>query len=147
MTNEPWDPFPQPDSAFYRSPASGLFLPTDDTEGHGKPTPDETPSVMEHFHVRVSWSDLYGPAPTYDDVVARLRPYGLEMVLATLAAISRRISMLGADGVLKSQADIITLSSTTRHGSTATSRIGARASQIPISVLRPSSRCSTNFRL
>ena len=108
MTNEPWGPFPQPDYAFYRSPASGLFLPSDDTEGHGKPTPDDTPSVMEHFHVWVSWSDLYGPAPTYDDVVARLRPYGLEMVLATLAAISRRISMPGADGVLKSQADIIT---------------------------------------
>ena len=34
---------------------------------------------------------------------------GLDTVLATLAAISRRISMPGADDVLKSQADIVTL--------------------------------------
>ena len=64
---------------------------------------------MENFHVTVSWSNLYGTVPTYDDVVARLRPYGLEVVLATLSAISRRISMLGDHDVLKPQRAVISL--------------------------------------
>lgn len=109
MTSEPWRPIDQPDYSFYRSRTSGLFLPADDTAGRGHSTRDYTASVLENFHVWVSWSDLYGSAPTYDDVVARLRPYGLETVLATLAAISRRISMPGGDDLLNRQADIISL--------------------------------------
>lgn len=64
---------------------------------------------MENFHVWVSWSDLYEPAATYGDVVARLRPYGLEKVLATLGAISWRLSHPNGDDVLKPQADIVSL--------------------------------------
>lgn len=107
MTNKPWDALPQPDYAFYRSPASGLFLPLGHSPGHGQQTSDLTPSVMESFHVTVSWSDLYGSAPKYDHVVARLRPYGLEMVLATLGAISWRISMPGDHAAIKPQRELI----------------------------------------
>jgi len=107
MTDEPWGPLPQPDYAFYRSPASGLFLPVGHSPGQGQPTPDLTPSVMENFHVTVSWSDLYGSVPTYDDVVARLGKYGLETVLATLGAISRRISVPEDRHPIKPQREII----------------------------------------
>ena len=107
MTNEPWGPLPQPDYAFYRSPASGLFLPLGHSPGHGQQTSDLTPDVMDNFQVPVSWSDLHGSAPTYDDVVARLRPYGLEMVLATLGAISWRISMPGDHDTIKPQRELI----------------------------------------
>ena len=92
MTNEPWGSLPEPDYAFYRSRDSGLFLPVGHSLDHGQQISDLT-GVMNNFHVWVSWSNLYGSAPTYDEVVARLRPYGLERVLAILGAISRRISM------------------------------------------------------
>ena len=107
MTDETWGPLPQPDYAFYRSPASGLFLPVGHSPRHGQQTSDLTPSVMENFHVTVSWSDLYESVPTYDDVVARLGKYGLEMVLATLGAISRRISMPEDHHPIKPQRAII----------------------------------------
>lgn len=109
MTSDPWRPFPKPDYAFYRSPSSGLFLPENQPENLSHPRPGPTPGVMENYHVWVSWSDLYAPAATYDDVVARFRLYGLEMVLATLGAISWRISMPSGDDVLKPQADIVSL--------------------------------------
>jgi len=106
MTNEPWGSLPQPDYAFYRSPASGLFLPVGHSPDHGQQTSDLT-GVMANFHVWVSWSNLYGSAPTYDEVVARLQPYGLERVLATLGAISRRISMPEDRDTVKPQRQII----------------------------------------
>lgn len=107
MTKEPWGPFPQPDYAFYRSPASGLFLPLGHSPGHDQHPPSLTSSVMENFHVTVSWSHLYGSAPTYEDVVARLGKYGLEMVLATLGAISHRLSMPEDRDPIKPQREII----------------------------------------
>ena len=62
---------------------------------------------MDNFRVTVSWSDLRGSFPTYDDVVARLRPYGLEVVLATLGAISSRISMPWDQDVIEAQRELI----------------------------------------
>lgn len=106
MTNVPWGSLPEPDYAFYRSPESGLFLPVGHSLDHGQQTSDLT-GVMANFHVWVSWSNLYGSAPVYDEVVARLRPYGLERVLATLGAISRRISMPEDPDPVKPQREII----------------------------------------
>ncbi len=106
MTNEPWGSLPEPDYTFYRSPESGLFLPVGHSLDHGQQTSDLT-GVMANFHVWVSWFNLYGSVPTYDEVVARLRPYGLERVLATLGAISRRISMPEDHDPVKPQREII----------------------------------------
>lgn len=106
MTNEPWGSLSEPDYAFYRSPESGLFLPVGHSPDHGQQISDLA-GVMADFHEWVSWSNLYGSAPTYDEVVARLRPYGLEKVLATLGAISRRISMPEDRDPIKPQREII----------------------------------------
>lgn len=74
---------------------------------HGEPTPDFTSIAVENFHVWLPWSDLYEATPAYDEVVARFQPYGLEVVLATLGAISARISMPRGDDALTVQADIV----------------------------------------
>ncbi|WP_419859978.1 hypothetical protein [Candidatus Palauibacter sp.] len=106
MINEPWGSLPEPDRAFYRSPESGLFLPVGHSPDHGQQTSDLT-GVLANYHEWVSWSNLYGSAPTYDEVVARLRPYGLESVLETLGAISGRISMPEGGDPVKPQREII----------------------------------------
>ncbi|WP_420635588.1 hypothetical protein [Candidatus Palauibacter sp.] len=67
--------------AFVQAAENGLYLPD-------RLATPRTPSGLEWHYARGTWRDIYGEAPTWDDIAARLSGYGLGQVLNGLGGVS-----------------------------------------------------------